>query len=136
MKKTGLFLLTLLALGSLAEAANVAPVVSVLSDKVTTYTWSAPLGTDTPTSAQLRACHDMSVQVTGTFGTTVVAVTGSMDDSVFATLDDTAGTPAALSFTAAGFKRVQQRALFIKPTLSGGTGTSLKVVVLCFTNYP
>ena len=67
------------------------------------YTWSGMAGADTPLSAGSGHCVDLTVQVTGTFGTTTVTLQGSMDDTTYATLNDTAGTPAALSFTANGF---------------------------------
>ena len=136
--RRNLFTLALAALlltASMTEGATIAPVVSWVSPQQQTITWSGMAGTDTTTSARIPGCMDMSVQVTGTFGTTTVTMQGSLDDTTYATLDDAIGTPAALSFTAAAFKHVQQRSLFIKPGLSGGTGTGLQVKVLC-TNHP
>ena len=122
--------LTLLAASS-GEAVNISPTFTAGGGRTTVITWAGMAGADTPLAGPAGQCIDLTVQVTGTFGTTTVTLTGSLDDTTYATLNDTAGTPAALSFTAAGYKHVQERALFLKPGLSGGTGTGLSVRVLC-----
>jgi hypothetical protein len=130
---SALVVLALLVAGA-ADAATITPTIAQAagySTKMAVYTWSGMAGTDTAVSAPAGHCIDLTVQVTGTFGTTTVTLTGSMDDTTYATLNDTAGTPAALSFTANGYKHVQELANYLKPGLSGGTGTALKVVVLC-----
>ena len=117
------------------DAATITPTVALAAGlslaTMQVITWSGMAGADTPVSTPTGHCIDLTVQVSGTFGTTTVTLQGSMDDTTYATLNDTAGTPAALSFTAAGYKHVQERANYLKPGLSGGTGTALKVQVLC-----
>src|SRR6059036_959849 len=127
-------LMAVLALALLGAPTADGPTITQApgtSPRMVLYTWTGMAGTDTPLSAGSGHCVDLTVQVTGTFGTTTVTLQGSMDDSSYATLNDTAGTPAALSFTAAGYKHVQELAAYLKPGLSGGSGTALKVVVLC-----
>ena len=91
---------------------------------------------DTATPARILGCIDLVTQVTGTFSGTTVVLQGSLDDVTYFTLNDTSGTPVVLSFTAAGIKRAQERVLYVKPSLSAGTGSALKIVVLCQTSYP
>src|SRR3989442_10538117 len=130
-----LTLVAVLFAGAFAEAATITPTITAASGtsgKV--YSWSGMAGADTPVSAPASDCIDLTVQVSGTFGTTTVTLQGSMDDATYATLNDTSGTPAALSFTAAAFKHVQEKANYLRPGLSGGTGTGLKVAVLWKTS--
>ena len=131
-------LVAVLALALLgAPAADGANITATIAQAPGTtphmllYTWSGMAGTDTPLSAPSGHCIDLTVQAMGTFGTTTVTLQGSMDDVTYVTLNDTAGTPAALSFTANGYKHVQELAAYLKPGLSGGSGTALTVKVLC-----
>ena len=68
-----------------------------------------------------------SVQVAGTFGGATVVLQGSNDGVTYATLKDPSGTN--LSFTSAGFAEFSSGAVFIKPSISGGTGDSLNIIV-------
>jgi len=130
-----LFLSFAWSTATLVDAATITPTVALAAglslQTMQVITWSGMAGADTPVSTPTGHCIDLTVQITGTFGTTTVTLQGSMDDTTYATLNDTAGTPAALSFTTAGYKHVQERANYLKVGLSGGTGTALKVQVLC-----
>ena len=68
-----------------------------------------------------------AVQVSGTFGSATVVLQGSNDGITYATLKDPSG--ANLSFTAAGYAEFSSGASFIKPSISGGTGDSLNIIV-------
>lgn len=68
-----------------------------------------------------------SVQVSGTIGGATIVLQGSNDGVTYATLNDVDGN--ALSFTAAGYKELTSGAAFIKPSISGGTGDSINVIV-------
>lgn len=68
-----------------------------------------------------------SVQVSGTFGSATVVLQGSNDGTTYATLKNTAGSD--LSFTSAGYAEFSSGAAFIKPSISGGTGDSLNIIV-------
>lgn len=68
-----------------------------------------------------------SVQVSGTIGGATVVLQGSNDGTTYTTLKDLVGTD--LSFTAAGYAEFTSGAAFIKPSISGGTGDSINVIV-------
>lgn len=72
---------------------------------------------------------DQSVQVTGTFGVGgTVVLEGSNDGTNWFTLNNSQG--ASLSFTAAGLKKVQEGALYIRPHVTAGDGTTAIVVAM------
>jgi hypothetical protein len=68
-----------------------------------------------------------SVQVSGTIGGATIVLQGSNDGTTYATLKDLAGND--LSFTAAGYAEFTSGAAFVKPSISGGTGDSINIVV-------
>ncbi len=94
-----------------------------------TNTGVAVTATRSEPGLDTEATRDVSVQVTGNFGTGgTVVVEGSNDGVNWATLNDLGGT--ALSFTAAGLRGVRERVKWLRPRLSAGTGTiSLTVSV-------
>jgi len=69
-----------------------------------------------------------SVQVTGTFGGATCTIQASNDGSNWVTATDQAG--AAVTFTSAGLKHVYTKAAFIRPLLSGGSGSDLDVTLV------
>ena len=71
-----------------------------------------------------------SVQVVGTFAGSTVTMQGSNDKVNWTNLNDEAVPASACSFTSAGLKGVLQTVKYIKPSVSGGTGTGLKVVLV------
>lgn len=77
--------------------------------------------------APLTSLAVSSVQVSGTFGAATVVLQGSNDGVTYATLKDLQGTN--ISFTAAGFAEFSSGAAFIKPSISGGTGDDIDIVV-------
>jgi hypothetical protein len=68
-----------------------------------------------------------SVQVSGTIGGATIVLQGSNDGVTYATLKNIAGSD--ISFTAAGYVEFSSAAAFIKPSISGGTGDSINVIV-------
>jgi len=95
------------------------------------YTWTALPASLAGPSVSGPGWTDRSVQVTGTFGVgATVTLQGSNDGTNWFTLHD----PFAnlLSFTAAGFAEVTEIALFMRPNVAGGDGTtSINVVLVC-----
>lgn len=88
--------------------------------------WTPLNQTDTDGQAyQPKWGRDLSVQVTGTFGGATVVLQGSNDGSTWATLTDHAGN--AVSFTAAGLKSVAEATAYVRPLLSGGSGSTITV---------
>ncbi len=92
-------------------------------------TWTPVTEADTCAPVSLPEYADKSIQVFGTFGSATIALHGSNDGgTTFAALNIPAGT--AIGITAAGIKAVLENTEQIKPVTSGGTGSSLSVVVL------
>lgn len=77
--------------------------------------------------APMVSLSTASVQVSGTLGLATVVLQGSNDGVTYATLKNIAGTD--ISFTAAGYVEFSSAAAFIKPSISGGTGDSINVIV-------
>lgn len=96
--------------------------------RIATWTGEATAGNATITRyAPMISLSTASVQVSGTIGGATVALQGSNDGVTYTTLKDTAGSP--LSFAAAGYAEFSSGAAFIKPSISGGTGDSINVIV-------
>src|ERR1700719_2010177 len=93
-------------------------------------TWG-PIGdSDTCMPVQRPDLADRTWQVEGTFGGATIAVQGSNNsttglDGNFRDLNDPVGV--ALHFTAAAIKQTMEATLWIKPSTSGGSGSSLTV---------
>lgn len=71
-----------------------------------------------------------SVQAIGTFSGSTITMEGSNDGVNWSNLNDEAVPGNVCSFTAAGFKGVLQTVKYIRPKVTGGTATSLKVVLI------
>ncbi|MBL4795781.1 MAG: hypothetical protein JKY50_00045 [Oleispira sp.] len=105
-------------------------VISYTTERTTpnriVVTWSSVTESDTAQTFELRELpQDISVHVSGTFGssTTVLKVANDGGSGLDAT--DLGGTAVAL--TAEGITSLRERPLTIKPTMSGGTSQSLDV---------
>lgn len=94
-----------------------------------TYLWETLTETNLDGAGiEIADSADRSVQVTGTFGGTSVAMQGSNDGgTTWAPLLDAFG--AAVVFTAAGLKQIMTLAKEIRPLLTGGAGTDVDVTV-------
>ena len=68
-----------------------------------------------------------SVQVTGSFNGGTVVIEGSNDGVTYATLSDVTGT--ALSFTANGVEKVSENTRYIRPRVSAGSVTAVRVAL-------
>jgi len=92
------------------------------------YQWNLANGEDgAPTNHSGTA--DRTVQVFGTFGVGgTVLIEGSLDNQHWDTLRDTQGV--ALSFTASGLRAVLENAVWIRPRVSGGDGTTAVTVIV------
>jgi hypothetical protein len=71
---------------------------------------------------------DRCVQVTGTFGGATITIQGSNDGTNWDTLNNAQGTAA--TFTAQGTKQLVEVPQFVRPLLSGGSGSSLTVTMI------
>lgn len=92
-------------------------------------TWAGISAGDTCTPLHFVAAADRSVQVTGTFDGASIAIEGSNDNTNYSALSDPQGN--ALSFTTSRIESVMEMVRSIRPTITGGTGsTSLTVTLL------
>lgn len=90
-------------------------------------TWAALAGAESGLGAQFSGRPDRTVQVSGTFGSATVILEGSNDNVTWFALTKPGNTP--ISFTSAGGCAIVEAAVFIRPTSSGGTGSSIVVAV-------
>jgi hypothetical protein len=103
---------------------------AAFGDTLKLVTWSALTTTNSDGSPfEFQDWADRCVQVFGTFGAGgSVSIQGSNDGTNWATLNDSNGT--ALTFTAAGIKQALETAVYIRPKVTAGDGTtSLTVTV-------
>lgn len=91
-------------------------------------TWSAGATGDSGSAVESAAWADRCVHVTGTFGGATVAIQGSNDGSDWQTLNNAQGTAA--TFTAAGLKQIVEVPRFMRPTVTGGAASAIKVVLV------
>lgn len=87
------------------------------------YVWENLTQTDLdgqPIAVSRRS--DRTVQVIGTFGGATVTIQGSLDGTNWATLNDLQGT--ALTFTSARIEGVSEIVTYIRPLVSGASGTT------------
>lgn len=95
----------------------------------TTVTWATAATGDTfdPFVPGGSAALGGSIQASGTFGGATIGLQGSNDGSTWTALKDVAATTIAL--TAASMSEFSTAAKYIRPTISGGTGDAVVVIV-------
>lgn len=101
-------------------------VTRVRTDEgVVIYTWAdLDSGTsDTGAPALLSDEGDVDVQLTGTLSGSAVVMQGSNDGTNWSAI-----TMAPTPLVAATISRLGQRAKFIRPSITGGTGADLVVI--------
>jgi len=93
-------------------------------------TWTGLGNAESGTPIKLASYQDKTVQVDGTFGSVAatVVIEGSNDGTTYYTLTD--NNAAAITGTAAYFKLIAENPVYIRPTSSGGTGTSVNVTLV------
>lgn len=96
--------------------------------------WSGGAGGDTGAQFELKQWDDVTVQVSGTFGTSTVTIKGSNDGTNWHTLNCkhvSSGSNHTLSYTAAGLDEMLDSPRYIRPEVSAGTGTGIQVTAIC-----
>lgn len=91
-------------------------------------TWPAMGNADTGTAVAMSGAADRSVQIEGTFAGATVVLQGSNDGSNWQSLTDPQGN--AISKAAAALEQISELTRYIRPTTSGGGGSSITVTVL------
>jgi len=110
--------------------ANITPVMTKPNDDTIKVAWSGVTEADTPLAVQGLSEHaDRSVEISGSLGGATIALKGSNEGSEYFTLNDPLGT--ALSYTANGLNAILEYAEYIKPAITGGSGSSVNVTLIC-----
>lgn len=112
----------------MAEKAYVLEQVRGFNDFVNKVTWSDALAADTFQPFNVAGHTLKSVQIGGTFDSATVVIQGSLDGTTYFTLSDLAG--GAISKTSAALEGIQEHVIWIKPSTSGGGGSSSVDVVM------
>lgn len=103
------------------------------NNNIKSVVWGSLVNGDAGDAAgpDMALWSDRSIQVTGTFGAAgTVVLEGSNDGNNWFTLNSPQGT--ALSFTAAGLKQVLEGALYVRPHVTAGDGTTAIAVAMMF----
>lgn len=85
-------------------------------------TWTPLLNGDVGDSFSCAPYTDKSVQVFGTFGSASLALQGSNDGTNWVALSDPQGITIAITST--GIKMVSEATVYIRPSVTGGGGTT------------
>ena len=107
-----------------------ATITPTITDQLEAYsilaTWV--LGADDD-GAPIRfaGAADRTMQVCGTFGGATVGMQGSLDGTNWAALTDPQGN--AVSKTAAALEALTELVRFVRPVVTGGTGTDVTVML-------
>lgn len=111
--------------------ADISPVKSIV-DGVPRLTWSAvSTSTDTPLKFAITEQWGLAgvVQAVGTFGSASVALQMSNDGTNWATIKDLQGDAIALT-GATSMSEFTCSAAYIKPSVTGGTGDNVDIIVV------
>ena len=100
----------------------------------TLVTWDAMATGDSGAPFGLNAAADITIQVTGTFGGSTVTFQGSNDGTNWHPLTQR-GSTTNMAYTAAANHICQEMPAFIRPNITGGTGSAFKVTAAIFYRY-
>jgi len=90
-------------------------------------TWANVTEADVCAPVAFGGAPDRSVQVVGTFGGATIGVHGSNDGTNFSALTDPQGND--IEITAAKIEAVSELTRYIKPVTSGGSSSSVTIIV-------
>jgi len=93
--------------------------------------WTGGASGDAGPAWEFPEWADISVQISGTISGSTVTIEGSNDGTNWATLNNAQGV--ALSFTSltpTPLKQIVERPRYIRPNITGGTGSGI-AVTLC-----
>lgn len=103
-------------------------------DGAIVVTWAAMAGTDDGAPFRLPCSADLTFQVAGTFGGATCALQSSNNGSTWHPLTQSAGT-SSMSYTTAACHTSNETPLFVRPNITGGTGSSITVTLAAFPRY-
>jgi hypothetical protein len=113
--------------------ATIKPEINEIGRWTYVAIWRGMASGDDAEPIKLAGSNDRTAQVIGTFGGASVSIDGSLEiypatATNFATLTDPQGL--ALTFTASKVEAITELTNLIKPTLTGGGGSTLVDVYL------
>ena len=113
--------------------ATIAPTVLEREGRTTLITWVLGTGDDGE-PVRLTGAVERTVQIVGNFGGASVSLQGSREDvpSNWSPLTDVQGN--AIVATSAKLETITELVRSTRPVVTGGTGTSVTVLLLCRTN--
>lgn len=97
-------------------------------------TWNSMATGDSGAAFSLHALADITLQVTGTFGGSTVTFQGSNDGTNWHPLTQRGGT-TSMAYTAAANHICNEMPVFIRPTITGGTGSAFKVTAAIYYRF-
>lgn len=108
----------------------ISPSLNTAIAGVPRVVWSGIAAGDTFTAWTLTQQYGLagSVQVTGTFSGSTVALEVSNDGTNWAAANNLQGDP--ISFTEAGYAELSLSAAYVRPAITSGTGSGLSVVMV------
>jgi hypothetical protein len=111
-------------------------------DGAVVVTWAALGGTDSGAPFRLPCSADLTFQVAGTFGGATCTLEGSNDGTTWHVLTQKGGSGNAghgnvyvMAYTDAHTHACNETPLFVRPINSGGTGSSITVILAAFPRY-
>ena len=108
---------------------TITPLPTFESRGVNIYTWTPLVAANTTgTPIEVPGLSDRTVQIIGTFDSATVVIQGSNDGTNWATLTDPQGN--AISKTAAAIEMISEVTRYIRPSISGGSGSESLTVIL------
>ena len=107
--------------------ATITPTIDEPGLGTTRVTWAGAATVDTLNSAITPAGRPLggAIHIRGTFGSATVALQGSIDGTNWHALSDTQGT--AISATAEAWFEFSTGAIYLRPSITGGTSDSIDV---------
>lgn len=108
----------------------IAPSLNTDIRSVPRVIWSGIAAGDTFTAFTLTQQYGLaaSLQVTGTFNSSVITMQVSNDGTNWVTAKDLLG--ADITFSATGYRELSLSAAYIRPSIASGTGTGLAVTMV------
>jgi hypothetical protein len=108
-------------------------VTQFVGNNAAIYTWTGLASASSGDKIQGPGWTDRSIQFTGTFGGATLILQGSNDGVNWFTLHDPFSN--LLSFTSAALAEVTEVTNYMRPTISGGDGTTSIIAVLVCCNH-
>lgn len=110
--------------------ATVDPTVTEADGGTIVVEWAGLGPNDVGAPVRYAGAVDRTVQAFGTFGSASIGMQGTLEatPSNWATLNDAQGDPIAV--TAAKVEAITEMVRWIRPSVTGGTGTSVTVLLM------